>query len=206
MSMKEKPFLSLPVGLLEVNCYLVPSPSEKILYIIDPGGDAGEIARYAAAYNDREKVILLTHAHIDHIAGCGRTAELLQVKKLYIHPADLSFYKSRENALLPYLPPAEDLPEAAQWPVMDPSLTIIHTPGHTPGSVCYLFKEYNSLFAGDTLFRGSVGRTDLPGGDMESLMRSIKENLLTLPEDLQVYPGHGYATSIGLEKRENPFL
>ena len=206
MTMKEKPFLSLPVGLLEVNCYLVPSPAENILYIIDPGGDAEEIASLAAPYRDREKVILLTHAHIDHIAGCGRTAELLQVKRVYIHPDDQVFYRSKENALLPYLPSAEDLPEVSLWPPEDPSLTIIHTPGHTPGCVCFLFNEYNSLFAGDTLFRGSVGRTDLPGGNMESLMRSIREKLLTLPEELQVYPGHGYATSIGLEKRENPFL
>lgn len=205
-TMKEKPFLSLPVGLLEVNCYLVPSPGKKTLYIIDPGGDPEEIALLAAPYEEYEKVILLTHAHIDHIAGCGKCAKLLQAKALYIHPDDEDFYKSKENALLPYLPPAEDLPEAAPWPPEDPAFTIIHTPGHTPGGVCYYFKEYNALFSGDTLFRGSVGRTDLPGGNMDSLMRSIKEKLLILPDDLQVCPGHGYATSIGLEKRENPFL
>lgn len=204
--MSENQFTPLIVGPLEVNCYLVPGPVSGNLYIIDPGDDAGDIVEAAARYTYKEAVILLTHAHIDHIGAIGEVCRKLKISKVFVHPDDFAMYSSPENHLLPYIPPARDLPPAtAGWPVQE-DFKVIETPGHTPGGVCFHFPEYNVLFTGDTLFRGSVGRTDLPGGDTNLLMDSIHEKLMPLDDSLRIYPGHGYSSTIGVEKHSNPFM
>lgn len=203
--MSENPFTTMVVGDIGVNCYLVPGPHSGNLYIIDPGDDAADIIAAAGKFPDREAVILLTHAHVDHIGACGAVAKKLGIAKVCLNAADKPLYFSPENHLMPYLPPAKNLPQVMDYfPQED--FSVLETPGHTPGSVCLWFKEYNTLFSGDTLFQGSVGRTDLPGGDYDTLMRSIKERLIVLPEDLKVFPGHQYWTTIGREKKSNPYL
>ena len=199
-------FATVVVGPLEVNCYLVPSPDRKTLYIIDPGGDAGDILASARTYSHERAVILLTHAHADHIGAAGEIAEKLKAEGLYIAPEDQEIYTSPANCFLPYLPPAENLPVPAQWPPQTADFEIIATPGHTPGGVCYHFPDYNALFTGDTLFRASVGRTDFPGGDTDTLLASIREKLMTLPDDLEIFPGHGYSSTIGFERKNNPYI
>ena len=203
--MSEHPFTTLVVGNIGVNCYLVPAPHSDRLYIIDPGDDADDVIAAAAEFPGRQAVILLTHAHVDHIGACGAVAKKLGIEKVCLNAADKPLYFSPENHLMPYLPPARNLP-----PVMDyfaqEDFSVIETPGHTPGSVCLWFKDYNTLFTGDTLFQGSVGRTDLPGGDYDTLMHSIKDKLMPLPEDLRIFPGHQYWSTIGREKKTNPYI
>ncbi len=196
-------FITEPVGLLEVNCYLVPVGNK--LYIIDPGGDAESLVKLAEPYCTYEKVILLTHAHVDHILGVSELAKRLGVKTVYLHPGDHELYYSPANSLPPWLPPATDLPPLTSELQTD-DFEIIETPGHTQGGVCFYFPQYSTVFTGDTLFAGSVGRTDLPGGNHEQLMESIHNKLMSLPNALKVYPGHGPATSIGREKTTNPYL
>ena len=204
--MKTKPFATVVVGAFEVNCYLVPSPDKKTLYIIDPGGDAQDIIAAASAFSCQKAVILLTHCHADHIGAVGEVAKKLNITDLYIDPADSAMYASPANCFPPYLPAAENLLTPSEWPPQTPDFEILHTPGHTPGGVCYYFREYNALFTGDTLFRASVGRTDFPGGDTATLMESISGRLMTLPDSLEIYPGHGYPSTIGFEKQNNPYL
>lgn len=204
--MKTKPFATVVVGAFEVNCYLVPSPDKKTLYIIDPGGDAQDIIAAASAFSCQKAVILLTHCHADHIGAVGEVAKKLNITELYIDPADSAMYASPANCFPPYLPAAENLLTPSEWPPQTPDFEILHTPGHTPGGVCYYFREYNALFTGDTLFRTSVGRTDFPGGDTATLMESISGRLMTLPDSLEIYPGHGYPSTIGFEKQNNPYL
>lgn len=204
--MKTKPFATVVVGAFEVNCYLVPSPDKKTLYIIDPGGDAQDIIAAASAFSCQKAVILLTHCHADHIGAVGEVAKRLNITELYIDPADSAMYASPANCFPPYLPAAENLLTPSEWPPQTPNFEILHTPGHTPGGVCYYFREYNALFTGDTLFRASVGRTDFPGGDTATLMESISGRLMTLPDSLEIYPGHGYPSTIGFEKQNNPYL
>ena len=204
--MKTKPFATVVVGAFEVNCYLVPSPDKKTLYIIDPGGDAQDIIAAASAFSCQKAVILLTHCHADHIGAVGEVAKKLNITELYIDPADSAMYASPANCFPPYLPAAENLLTPSEWPPQTPDFEILHTPGHTPGGVCYYFREYNALFTGDTLFRASVGRTDFPGGDTATLMESISSRLMTLPDSLEIYPGHGYPSTIGFEKQNNPYL
>ncbi|MBP3393723.1 MAG: MBL fold metallo-hydrolase [Lentisphaeria bacterium] len=204
--MKTKPFATVVVGAFEVNCYLVPSPDKKTLYIIDPGGDAQDIIAAASAFSCQKAVILLTHCHADHIGAVGEVAKKLNITELYIDPADSAMYASPANCFPPYLPAAENLLTPSEWPPQTPDFEILHTPGHTPGGVCYYFREYNALFTGDTLFRASVGRTDFPGGDTATLMESISGRLMTLPDSLEIYPGHGYPSTIGFEKQNNPYL
>lgn len=204
--MKTKPFATVVVGAFEVNCYLVPSPDKKTLYIIDPGGDAQDIIAAASAFSCQKAVILLTHCHADHIGAVGEVAKKLNITELYIDPADSAMYASPANCFPPYLPAAENLLTPSEWPPQTPDFEILHTPGHTPGGVCYYFREYNALFTGDTLFRASVGRTDFPGGDTTTLMESISGRLMTLPDSLEIYPGHGYPSTIGFEKQNNPYL
>ena len=204
--MKTKPFATVVVGAFEVNCYLVPSPDKKTLYIIDPGGDAQDIIAAASAFSCQKAVILLTHCHADHIGAVGEVAKKLNITELYIDPADSAMYASPANCFPPYLPAAENLLTPSEWPPQTPDFEILHTPGHTPGGVCYYFREYNALFTGDTLFRASVGRTDFPGGDTATLMESISGRLMTLPDSLEIYPGHGYPSTIVFEKQNNPDL
>jgi glyoxylase-like metal-dependent hydrolase (beta-lactamase superfamily II) len=144
---------------------------------------------------------------VDHIRGVGPVAAGFAIP-VYISAADRRLYESPHNALLPWLAAAEGLPQSQDAPVLLAGLgpAVISTPGHTPGSVCFHFAGAGVLFSGDTLFAGSVGRTDLPGGDSEALLSSIRSRLLVLPPGTSVLPGHGPPTTIGEETRTNPFL
>lgn len=193
------------VGVFETNCYFVYPRNNGPLFIIDPGGDPEKLLANIPRFPTREYVILLTHAHVDHISGAGVVAEKLGVKAVFVSPEDQPLYQSRENALLPFLPPARNLPPAV-WPPEYPDFKVISTPGHTCGGVCYWFESLNALFSGDTLFSGSIGRTDLPGGDFDTIIFSIREKLLVLPEKLRIFPGHGEESTIGIEKSFNPYL
>ena len=130
--MKTKPFATVVVGAFEVNCYLVPSPDKKTLYIIDPGGDAQDIIAAASAFSCQKAVILLTHCHADHIGAVGEVAKKLNITELYIDPADSAMYASPANCFPPYLPAAENLLTPSEWPPQTPDFEILHTPGHTP--------------------------------------------------------------------------
>ena len=200
-----KCFTTIPVGFIDVNCYLVPSETDRCLYIIDPGAEPAKILKEI----DREKFldfrILLTHGHVDHIGAVPDLMKELPVSKLYIHKDDLPLYKSPNNCLLPWIPLVKDLPEPSNE-INDCEFRIIHTPGHTRGAVCFLFERLNALFSGDTIFNCSVGRTDLPGGSQESLMKSIRERILTLPDNMEIFPGHGESTTVGFEKENNPYI
>jgi len=193
------------VGMLDVNCYLVPVAKSHRLYIIDPGGDTEAVVAAAKKFTYDEAIILLSHAHVDHIGAVRDVAKALDISKVYLHKNDVSLYESPNNNLLPYIPTAEDLPKiTATIPGND--FEIIETPGHSPGGVCFYFKQIPAIFVGDTIFSNSVGRSDLPGGNHEQLISSIKNKLMTLPDDLRLYPGHGPATTVGNEKKFNPYL
>lgn len=208
--MSDKGFVILTVGFLEVNCYLVPSVKDNCLYIIDPGGEAEKIIKKAKSFLLDDYKILLTHAHIDHIGAVGEMMERLPVSNLFIHKDDLQLYRSPKNALLPFLPALKDIPEPSKIVKTDPvtanNFQIIHTPGHTRGGTCFYFEEFPALFSGDTIFCNSIGRTDLPGGDLATLLTSIRTKIFTLPDDLQIFPGHGPSTTVKDEKKSNPWV
>lgn len=197
-------FKTLQVGMLEVNCYLVPIKAKQRLYIIDPGSEAENISTMAKEFGYNDYVILLTHAHVDHICAVGALAKTLNAP-VVLDKNDSDLYNSPNNQLPPFISAAKNLPATIEN-IQDPDFEIIHTPGHTLGGVCYYFKEFPALFSGDTLFDQSIGRTDLPGGNHQMLIDSINNNLMILPKDLAVYPGHGTPTSIGNEKQHNPYL
>ena len=197
----------LCVGMLQVNCTVLADTEKQILYIIDPGEDfdriveaAGEFAGYP------HKMILLTHAHVDHIFAVGKVAEALHIDKIYLHPGDRELYFSRENHLLPYMPLADGLPDPSWPPENTADMEVIHCPGHSLGGTSYYFKEMGKLYTGDTIFRQSIGRTDFPGGDYDTLIHTIRSKIFTLPDDLLLLPGHGPETTIGFEKKNNPYL
>ncbi len=202
--------LKLPVGPLESNCYLAVDTDTNGAVVIDPGGEADRII----AVIDRRKrnlcYILNTHGHGDHIAANGKLKAEYGVP-LLIHQADAPMLTDPDLNMsavlgLPVTSPEQDgfLIPGEKVTFGGLSLEIIATPGHSPGGVS--FYGEGVVFSGDALFFGSIGRYDLPSGDGELLISSIKENLLTLPEDTQVFPGHGQNTTIGMEKNCNPFL
>lgn len=198
---------TISVGPFEVNCHLVWNDQTAVGLVIDPGDDGKEIVEEIERLGFTPVGILLTHAHIDHIRGIGEVAAHFRIP-VWVHPADRALYASPANALPPWLPKAENLPEIQDVPNSLPGLEFdfIHTPGHTPGGVCYHFANSAILFSGDTLFAGSVGRTDLPGGNHETLIESITNKLMHLPPDTLVHCGHGPTTTIKREKQANPFL
>jgi glyoxylase-like metal-dependent hydrolase (beta-lactamase superfamily II) len=174
---------------------------------VDPGDDGAGIV---AECRRRELVVrgvLLTHAHVDHIRGVGAVAAAFGCP-VRLSPADLPLYRSPANALPPWLAAAVDLPAPGTVPADLPGLAfeILETPGHTPGGGCYFFPEAGVVFTGDTLFAGAIGRADLPGGDHGALLRSIRDRLLPLPDATRVLPGHGAESTIGAERRQNPYL
>ena len=197
----------LPLGPFATNCFLVFNGKTNDLFIIDPADEADKIVAEAEKFPFRSARILLTHAHIDHISAAGKVAARLAIPQVELSTDDHDMYNSPENAIPPYFPPADDLPEAAGFsPVAD--CTIIPLPGHTKGGSGFLFDDGSEKFliAGDTIFCGSIGRTDLYGGDFNTLIKSIREKILTLPDDLIIYPGHGGETTVGFEKKHNPYL
>jgi glyoxylase-like metal-dependent hydrolase (beta-lactamase superfamily II) len=198
-------FLVEKVGFLEVNCYLIPSELDSCVYIIDPGASPDKIATMAKSFKFDSYKIILTHAHIDHICALNEIMQLLNTDSLYLHNDDMPLYKSPANELQPLMPALKKHPKPSHS-IESKDFEIIHTPGHTRGGVCFYFKRFNTVFTGDTLFKQSIGRTDFPGGNMDSLLNSIKNKLFALPDDTVVCPGHADFSSIKDEKKLNPFL
>lgn len=205
---------TLSVGPLGCNCSIVADLEAKRAVVVDPGGDLERIEERLRALGVKVDAIVHTHTHIDHV-GC--TSELQQATgaAASIHEADRFLY-----ALLPVqaalvgtsTPRKADvdgaLVDGRTLRAGDLELAVVHTPGHTPGSCCFVVTQGGEtrVFAGDTLFRGSIGRTDLWGGDSDAILRSIHSRLLTLPDDALVVTGHGEGTTIGEERAHNPFL
>ncbi len=197
---------TIPVGMLGTNCYLARLPEENFLYIIDPGADAETILDAIREIPFTRTAILLTHAHVDHISALGAVRRALGDIPVYLNPADEKLYRSPDNALEPYIPAARDLPETTAELPETPGLRILPAPGHSRGGALFYFPADGVLFSGDTLFAGSIGRTDFPGGDWETLQQTIREQILTLPDDTRVYPGHGTSTTVRREREGNPYL
>ncbi len=207
--MDKKPIIKvLEVGSFSTNCYIVGFESRGIAFIVDPGEEASKIKNVIKKYRFKPQFIINTHAHIDHI----KEDESFDLP-VYIHYKDVPFLEEpRLNLSSFLLEPFIFKKKHLIRPLKDrdfikigtQKIEVIHTPGHTPGSICLRFGDY--LFSGDTLFCGSVGRTDFEGADSSVLINSIKEKLLPLDEDLVVLPGHGPSTTLKRERKENPFL
>ncbi len=192
----------VPIGVLDTNCYLVVC--NGTLYIIDPGAEAENIVAETGELEFARVRVLLTHAHIDHIGALPELVEMIRIEAIYLYPEERELYSSRDNHLLPWLPAAENLPPTVEQAWED-DFEVIPTPGHTRGGVCFLFPSLGMIFTGDTLFAGSVGRTDMAGGNTAQLLKSIRSRLWQLADELVCYPGHGGPTTIGREKRSNPY-
>lgn len=198
------------VGAFETNCYLACSGALDAL-IIDPGADAGKISKIVGHCRLTVRAYLITHGHMDHISALNPLWEQNQAP-IAMHHADIIWAFSPANQMPPYfsVPPRPGnieriLKGGEKWKEEGFNCEVIHTPGHSPGGVCFYFPDDDILFSGDTLFQDSIGRTDLPGGNMERLNKSLKI-LAKLPPDTKVYPGHGPETTIGHEVKGNPFL
>ncbi|MGC9469673.1 MAG: MBL fold metallo-hydrolase [Anaerolineae bacterium] len=197
--------IQLSIGLLGSNCYLIYDRDGGAGAVVDPGFREGQrLEAEIAKHNLTIRYILNTHGHFDHVAGNGRLD--FPHAELGIHPADRDLLMQGGGQIEVDSPPPElDLLDNAEISFGDLRLLVIHTPGHTPGSVSFYLPDHNAVLTGDTLFRGSVGRTDLPGGDLEQLRRSLRR-LLSLPDETRVFPGHGPDTTIGRERGQNPWL
>jgi hydroxyacylglutathione hydrolase len=202
----------LTVGPLQCNCSILGDENSHEAIVVDPGDDIPRIMAVLATHGLTVKKIIITHAHIDHIAGAHRLKQLTGAPILY-NQHDLPLVKMMDiQAGWLGIPtptvsaPDDTLEDGKLIAVTGLTGTILHTPGHTEGSVCLHIPTQSLLLAGDTLFAGSVGRTDLPGGNTRKLLSSIHEHLLTLPDDTIVIPGHGSRTTIGTERDSNPFL
>jgi len=201
---------SLITGPLEVNCYILGCKKTGEAAVIDPGGNAEEITSLIEELNLKLKWILITHGHFDHTGGLKKLKELTG-GIICIHPEDMFLFETGSESALFWgfkidSPPSPDrlLADSEEIRIGEHKIKVLHTPGHSPGGVCYYTED--KIFVGDVLFSGSIGRTDLPGGDHRTLLNTIKEKLLTLPEETKVYPGHGTSTTISQEIKGNPFL
>lgn len=196
----------LPVGAYEANCYLVFDETAKQLYVIDPGGDASDVLELARSFDFGKAAVLLTHGHFDHFSAVNEVAEGVGAGYVLIGRDDLELARSPFNNQEPYYPALKRFPAFVFAPPEGAVYEMLPSPGHSPGGVCYYFPGIPAMFTGDTLFAGSVGRTDLPGGSWETLLDSIRKNVLTREDPLRLYPGHGPATTVGTERRSNPYL
>ena len=201
-----------PVGPLQCNCSVIGDGQTHEAMVIDPGDQVDEILEILRQANLTLKYIVVTHAHIDHVGGAMKLKAATGAPIL-LNQNDLTLLKMLDiqAAWIGMRPPGavkidESLDDGQSLKVGNIVSNVIQTPGHTEGSVCLFFPEEKKLIAGDTLFAGSIGRTDLPGGSYEKIMRSLHSRVLALPDDTQVVPGHGPMTTIGRERNTNPFL
>jgi glyoxylase-like metal-dependent hydrolase (beta-lactamase superfamily II) len=206
------------VGPVQCNCYVVSDTVSKQAYLIDPGAETRDLMVYLNKMKFALQGILITHAHVDHVGGIEMVLASYQAP-VYYHAEDMPLYLSLALQAESMGFGLEEL-GARQPTVGEPTLRdnrefsfssgnvrVLHTPGHTPGSVCFHAEgDEPVVFSGDTLFEGSIGRTDLWGGSFPQIMTSIRKRLLTLPDDVRVLPGHGEFTSIGRERTTNPFI
>jgi hydroxyacylglutathione hydrolase len=203
---------TLPVGPLQCNCTILGDEQSREAIVVDPGDNIPGILVLLAKHTLTVKQIVITHAHIDHIAGAQQLKRITGAPILY-NQHDLPLVAMMDiqagwlNIPTPEVaPPDADLSDNQTVKIHGLTANVLHTPGHTPGSLSLYLPDQSLLLAGDTLVAGGVGRTDLPGGDSRTLIRSIQNRLLTLPDETIVIPGHGPNTSIGQERETNPFL
>jgi hydroxyacylglutathione hydrolase len=203
---------TLPVGHLQCNCTILGDPVSRKAIVVDPGGDAELLIERLLELDLQVERIIHTHAHLDHFLASRKLKEATGAK-LALHRDDLFLWDMLEDQCRMFGIPFEKTPPPDQWLEHEDEIEVkglqgkaLHTPGHTPGSMCFLFEKQKLLIAGDTLFQGSIGRTDLWGGDYQKIEESIREKLYTLDEDISVITGHGESTSIGLEMRSNSFV
>ena len=200
----------MEVGSLGTNCYIAYSENTKKAVIIDPGGDASKIIAAINREGLSVEAIINTHGHADHVLANTKVKEATGAP-LWIHGADADMLGSGARNLSAYMGASTScgtadrlLSDGDVLTIGDFSLKVLHTPGHTPGGISLLTEK--TVFVGDTLFAESIGRTDFPGGSYSQLIHSIKTKLMTLDDDVKAYPGHGPATTIGWERRQNPFI
>jgi hydroxyacylglutathione hydrolase len=202
----------LPVGQLQCNCSILGDETTHEAIVVDPGDEIERIVSIVQKHGLMVKQIIVTHAHIDHIAGAAKLKALTGAP-VYYNQLDLPLVKLMDVqagwlgiATPTVSAPDADAEDGLKVAFGDIKAVVLHTPGHTEGSISLHFPAEKLLIAGDTLFAGSIGRTDLPGGDFKKIMASLKERLIVLPEETKVIAGHGPATTIALELESNPFL
>ncbi|MED5403152.1 MAG: MBL fold metallo-hydrolase [SAR324 cluster bacterium] len=203
---------TLPVGHLQCNCTILGDPVSRKAIVADPGGDSEMLIERLVELDLQVERIIHTHAHLDHFLASGKMKEATGAK-LALHRDDLFLWDMLEDQCRVFGIPFEKPPPPDQWLEHEEEIDVkgvqgkaLHTPGHTPGSMCFLFENQKLLIAGDTLFQGSIGRTDLWGGDYQQIEKSIQEKLYTLDEETAVITGHGESTNIGHEMRSNSFV
>ncbi len=202
----------LPVGPLQCNCSVIGDESTRGGLVIDPGDNIEDVVSIVRKHNLQIKQIVITHAHIDHVGGAMKLRAATGAPIL-LNQNDYALLKmlDAQAAWIGVAPPGKveidhSVAQADSIKTGSLSADVIHTPGHTEGSICLYFPAEKKLIAGDTLFAGSIGRTDLPGGSFEKIIRSLHDKVLELPDDTVVIPGHGPLTTIGRERESNPFL
>jgi hydroxyacylglutathione hydrolase len=201
----------LVVGPLDTNCYIVRDVNEKACVIVDPGGDKDRILKTVESLGALVERILLTHGHPDHTFCAGALAADLDVK-VGMHPSDVVQDEAAFQIVALYYDVSQYVPLKRCHLLVDgdeialggSKIRVMHTPGHSEGGVCFVTEA--GVLCGDSIFAGSIGRTDFPGGSLDTLLRSIREKILPLPDDTPLYPGHGPATTVGAEREHNPFL
>ena len=200
------------VGMIGTNCYLVINEETKETVMVDPGAYPAKVKNAVKEQGLKLKAVLLTHAHFDHIMGLSDVMEDVKVP-VYVEEADLPMMTDGESNLSSTyvrggyrFEEAVPVSDGQQLEIAGFQFRVIHTPGHTKGSCCYYLKDEGVLFSGDTVFYGSVGRTDFPGGSTAEIVRSLHKLVDSLPEETEVFPGHDASTTIGYEKRYNPFV
>ena len=202
----------LPVGPLQCNCSVIGDDVSREAIVIDPGDDVADVLAIVQKHNLKVQQIIITHAHIDHVGG-AKKLKAATGAAILLNQNDYALLKMLDvqAAWVGMASPGrveidQSVGQADKIRVGSISADVLHTPGHTQGSVCLYFPLEKKLIAGDTLFAGSIGRTDLPGGSFEKIIRSLQEKVLALPDDTTVIPGHGELTTIGEERESNLFL